>query len=126
MAQLKNYLLSILLAIAAVLAPIKSTLLVALSLIALDLILGLLAARKQKLPITSSGLKRTIIKLVVYEMAIALAYLASMLTGPLIPLVNIVGSFVALTELKSCMENLNILGGGSLLQALIDKLNQQQ
>lgn len=121
-----KHLISILLAVAAIFAPIQTTLLTALSLVILDLVLGLAAAIKQKQPITSAGLKQTVIKVLVYEGAIALAFLASNLTGPAIPVVNIVGSFVAITELKSCLENLNILGGGALLQSIIDKLNSQQ
>lgn len=123
---LKHYIVPILISAAAVFAPVKSTLITALGLVVLDLILGVAAAIKQKQPITSSGFKRTVVKILVYEASIALGYLASILTGPAIPVVNIIGSFIALTELKSCLENLNILGGGSLLQAIVDKLNQQQ
>jgi phage-related holin len=122
---IKAHLWALTVAVAMVFSPVKSTLLTALSLVLLDFILGVSAAVKQKQPITSSGFKQTVVKILIYEGGIALAFLASNLTGPAIPLVNIVGSFIALTELKSCMENLNILGGGSILQAIIDRLNSQ-
>lgn len=114
------------LAILAVFAPIQGMLVTALVLIVVDLITGVMAARKQGTPITSAGFRRTASKLLVYEIAIAIAYLAQhYLMNDAIPAASIVSGFVGLTELTSCMENLNTLSGANLLKTVIDKLGSQ-
>lgn len=126
---MKQYIINAILAIAAVFAPVQHVMLVTLAMIAIDLITGILAAKKQNLPISSSGLRRTITKLFVYEITIAMGFLVeTYMTGATIPVVKIITSFIGLTELKSCMENLDIINGSSLLKTIIDKLgssNQQ-
>lgn len=114
---------SISIAIIAVFAPAKAMILASLALIAIDLVTGLLAARKQEIPITSAGIRRTISKLVVYEVAILIAFIAqTYLLGNTIPAANIVAGLVGITELTSCLENLNIISGTNLLKSAIDKL----
>lgn len=94
-----------------------------LALVIADLITGLLAARKQNNPVTSLGLKRTVLKLFVYETTILLASLTqTYLTGPAIPCLNIASSLIGLTELKSCVENLNIVSGSSMLGSVLSAL----
>ena len=60
---MKQTLIHLGLALLAVFAPAKSMILSSLALVLVDLITGVLAAKKQNIPITSSGLKRSIIKL---------------------------------------------------------------
>ncbi len=120
---MKQHISSLLLAIAAVFAPVQHVMLVTLLMIAIDLVTGILAARKQAIAINSSGLRRTITKLFIYELTIALGYLVeTYMTGPVIPVVKIITSFIGLTELKSVMENLDIINGSSLLKTIIEKL----
>ncbi len=113
-------------ALLSVFAPIRSVLLTALTLVLADLILGILASHKRGEKITSAGLQRTIVKLVVYMAAIMLAFLTqTYLTGETVAVCKIVSSFVGLTELTSIVESLNELSGGSLLKALLDKFGSQ-
>lgn len=107
--------------------PIKATLLTAFVLVLLDLLSGLLAAHKRGEQITSSGLKRTLVKLLAYEIVIMLGYLTEQyMTGDLVPVVKILGGLVGLTELKSVLENAEELTGIPLIQVLINKLNQTE
>ncbi len=62
------------LSILGIFAPIKPMLLAAFSLALLDLILGIMAAKKQGQRITSAGLKRTVGKIFLYELAIMVSY----------------------------------------------------
>jgi phage-related holin len=113
---------NLLLATLAVLAPLESTVLTVLAIVLMDLLTGLVAARKTHTNITSAGLKRTIVKLAVYLPAILGAYLVgTYLTGPYIPVANIVGGFIGITELKSILENLDAASGGVGLLSLINK-----
>lgn len=111
------------LSILAVFAPIQGIVLAALFLIVCDLMTGVWAARKRGETITSLGLRRTIVKLLVYETAIVLGFVAQhFLMEDLIPLTNIIGTYIGLTELTSAYENLDSISGGGLLKAIITKL----
>jgi hypothetical protein len=91
------------------------------------MVMGILAAKKRGEPITSSGLKRTVVKTFVYEAVIMMGYLTEQyLTGDLIPVVKILGGLVGLTEFKSVLENAEELTGIPLLKTIIDKLSQQE
>jgi hypothetical protein len=83
-----------------------------------DLVTGILASRKSGIPITSNGLKRTVLKVAIYEVAVLCAFLVgTYLTGPMVPILNICSSLIGLTELKSVLENLDIINGGSFFRA---------
>lgn len=123
MKQLKILIISIL----SLLAPVNPVLITALVLVIADFITGVISAKKRGELITSSGIKRTVIKLFVYEVAITLGFLAqTYMIGDMVPVQKLIASFVALTELTSIIENLNELSGGSLLAALISKLGAKK
>lgn len=114
------------LALLVVFAPAQGMIVTSLALVLMDLITGVLAARKQEIPITSSGLRRTIAKVFIYEIAIILGFVTQQyLTGASVPVANIIAGFVGITELTSVLENLNILGDGKLLKVVIDKLGSK-
>lgn len=120
---MKEFLTKSGLAILTVFAPVKSVMISAMVLIMCDLVTGIMASRKRGEPVKSAGLQRTIVKLLVYESAIALGFIAQhYLMADAIPVCNILGSFVGLTELTSCFENLNELSGGQLLKQVLEKL----
>lgn len=109
----------------AVFAPIKAVLATALVLVLADLIVGIVAAVKIGgwKSIMSSGIRRTFTKIFVYEAGIALGFLAeTYLMGGSIPIVKIIGGVIGITEMKSVLENLDIISGGSLFKSLIAKL----
>lgn len=108
-------------------APIKPMAIASLAIVFLDLISGLLAARKQKQPITSSGLKQTIIKAFVYEFALILAFIVqTYLMQNSMPLTNLVATLIGCTELKSVAENLEIISGQPFLTSLIQIISNKQ
>ena len=110
-------------ALLGLIAPIKGMLIAALALCGADLVTGLLAARKRGEPIVSGKLRRTVVKMLVYEGAILGAYVAQhFLIGDELPVVNWCAGVVGLVELKSLLENLNTLSGQDLLKAVLDKL----
>lgn len=120
---MKQFLIKLYTAIAVIFAPVQSIMLSALALIAADLITGVMAARKRGEKIKSSGLRRTIVKILVYEIAIGLGFIAQhYLMMDVIPIANIIGSYVGLTELVSVYENIDKMSGGQLLKSIIDRL----
>ena len=108
--------------IAAIFAPIQHLLLTTGVMIFIDLVTGLISAKKQQQPITSSGLRRTLTKMFVYEMALCLAYLAEHYMSDILPFVKMASGMITVVELTSIYENLNIISGQNLLKVLIDKL----
>ena len=118
-----KYVPKFLLVLLMVFAPIQAAIITVFVLIMADLVTGVYAAWKSEELITSSGLRRTITKLCVYEAALLLGFLTqTYLTGPYVPVSTIVSTFIGVTELKSVIENLNSISGGSLLASLVSKL----
>lgn len=109
----------------AIFAPIKGMLYTTLVLIAFDLITGILAAIKRKEPITSSNLRRTLSKLVIYESALMLAFGVEHYLSDIIPFIKTVAGMIALVELKSIYENLGEIGGDPLLKTLAAKIGSE-
>lgn len=118
-----KYISALILSLISILAPIQAALITVLALILVDLVTGVLAAYKRNEPITSSGLRRTLTKLFVYEIALVFSYIAQhYLIGDSIPVMKLISSMVGLVELKSVLENLNSISGTDLLKAVIEKL----
>lgn len=110
-------------ALFAVFAPIHAIIYTVLALCISDLITGIMAARKRKEPITSAGIKHTVGKLFVYEVAICLGFLCeTFLTGPLFPIVKIIAAIIGAAELKSNLENLDQINGSPIYSSLINSL----
>jgi Bacteriophage holin family len=93
------------------LAPIQAALISSMALVALDFVLGVGVSRKNGLKITSNGFKRTAVKLLVYLSLIVLASIVERFMAPQMPLSHIASGFVGMTELKSCLENIQLLTG---------------
>lgn len=122
-----KYLIPIAMAAIAFLMPLKTVCIAIAVLTLVDLITGLLAAKKCKNPITSSGLKRTVAKLALYYAAVLLGFVAGqyLISPDLIPIEKLITTLIGAVELKSCLENLDIVSGGSFFKSIIDKLSQQ-
>lgn len=113
-------------AVLTVFAPAKDVMLAVLVLIIADLITGIWAASKRKEKITSAGLHRTLVKVVVYEAAIALGFIAQQyLLLDSVPVINIIGSYIGITQLTSAYENINEISGKELLKEIINKLKSK-
>lgn len=107
--------------VAAVFAPIATVILAVLFLIFVDLVTGILASLKEKQRITSSAMSRTIAKTFVYCTTIIVTHVVHkyLLAGFDFPIESIVSGFIALTEMKSILENLNRVSNHSVLKDLI-------
>lgn len=123
---MKESLLKLLIVIASIFLPVKSIMVSAMVLILCDLVTGVIAAKKRGEHITSAGFQRTLVKLVVYEFAIALGFIVQhFLMNDVLPICNIIGSYVGLTELTSVYENIDGIAGGELLKKILENLNSK-
>ena len=91
-----------------VLAPIHAIMAVAGTLIVADAVTGIWAAKKRGEKITSAALRRTVSKMVIYQLVVITGFLTEtfMLEGAL-PISKVAASAIALTELLSIVENAN-------------------
>lgn len=123
---LLDRLINLILATIAIFAPIKAAVVAVMVLTAVDLITGLVAAKKRGEKITSSGLKRTVIKTFIYQIATLCAFLAQKyLVLDIMPVCTLVTSLIGITELKSILENLDSIHGGSFFSAVVTKLSEK-
>lgn len=120
---MKDYLTSLAVSIVASLAPAKELFAVALALIFIDLITGILAARKRGEQIKSAGIRRTVSKFCIYMTAIAVGFwIESIMLKGFLPVSNIAAGLISLVEGKSIFENLDVLNGSPIFKSLIKKL----
>lgn len=105
----------------AFLAPVANVIFAVLFLILVDFITGLSASIKEKKDITSSALSRTIGKTLVYLTTIIVGFVVNkyLLVDFDFPVESIISGFIAITECKSILENLNRLSDNSLIDDLI-------
>lgn len=120
---MKDKAVLLLLSIISVFAPIEGVVLTVLCLVLVDMLTGCIAAHKRSEPITSRGLRRTLVKILLYELACVCAFLCeTYLTGSLLPVLKMLTTLIGLTEMKSIYENLDSISGGQLFKQVIDKL----
>ena len=105
-----------------VILPIKDFLIITSALVVLDLITGIVAAKKRKEEIRSRSLMRTTVKLLLYYSAILATEGVQVVFAEKIPITYITAFTIALTELKSILENVDAGTGSRLAKMIIDKL----
>jgi hypothetical protein len=121
-----EYLKALALSILAVLAPIKTVMIVTGVLIFADLILGILAARKRGEPITSAALRRTVSKMIAYQVAIITGFLCEKyLIEDAIPVTKLIAGMIGVVEMKSILENSDTVNGDSVFGSIIKKLGSE-
>lgn len=120
---MSKWLINTLIAAVSLFAPIKPAVITVMALTIIDLITGIIAAKKRGEEITSAGIGRTVVKLMVYQVATLCAFLAQKyLVLDIMPVCTLVTSLIGITELKSVLENLDAISDGSFFSALITKL----
>lgn len=113
-------------ALLAVFAPVKAVLLVTGFLIFADLISGIMAARKRGEKISSAGLRRTLSKCLVYNLAVISGFLVeTYMISDLLPISKLIAGVISLVELKSILENLNTINGTDIFKTVISSLGSK-
>lgn len=107
------------------LLPIRSSLVAVFALVLLDAASGVWAAYKEGKPITSSGFRRTLVKILAYESAILAAFILETYLMDGVPMVKAVSGLIGLTEGKSFFENFKRVTGIDLWSQVLSKLNMQ-
>lgn len=116
----------ILLASLAILAPIHAIMTVTGILIFADFITGMWAAKKRGEEIHSAGMRRTVSKLLIYQIVVITGFVSeTYMLGGALPLSKIAAGLIATVELKSILENANVILGYDLFKDLLAKLGSK-
>jgi phage-related holin len=120
---MREWLIKIAIAGISVLAPIKAILITVGILIFADLVTGIMAASKRKEDIDSASLRRTVSKIVVYQIAIITGFLIeTYLLENAVPVSKLVATVVSMVEFKSILENSEDILGYSILKVILKQL----
>lgn len=120
---MKEWLTKLLIASLAALAPIHMVMITVGFLIFADLVTGVWAARKRGEDISSAALRRTVSKIVIYQLAVISGFLLeTYLIDHILPVAKIVAGVIGMVEFKSILENSNKIIGGDLFKLIIKKL----
>lgn len=104
-------------------SPVKSIMTGIVFLCFSDLVTALWFVIKSKQAITSIGLRKTINKLLAYEIAVVLSYVVENVFQLGVPVVRLIAGLIAVTEFKSNLENLYKITGLDFWQKIVDYMN---
>ena len=90
-----------------------------MTLIGVDWFTGIKAAKKRGEIITSTGLRKSVIKFRDYTLAVICAQLLQTVWLQNIPMTKMVSLYIALTEFQSILENLSVMRGKEIRMANI-------
>lgn len=105
-----------------ILSPINGVMMTMVFLILVDFITGSYASYKRKIPISSERISNTISKFFIYNLVILASFLLETFIVDEVPFLKIIAGFVAITEIKSILENFNKIYGIDLFKALVSLL----
>lgn len=116
--EAKAWLLKLALLLGIFLAPIRASMAAVCLLVVADLFTGIWAAHHRGEKISSWGLRKTVSKVLAYELAVVLAYTVEQSGVSFLPLVKAIAGFILMTELQSATENLGRITGLDLWQTV--------
>lgn len=102
------------------LSPVNAVMVTIVFLIVVDFITGAYASLKHQIPIRSSRIGHTISKFFIYNLVILAAFFLERHIVDEIPFLKIIAGFIAITEIKSILENYNKIYGVNPFKALIN------
>ncbi len=102
------------------LSPVNGVMVTMVFLIVVDFITGSYAAIKNHIPIRSSRIGHTISKFFIYNLVILAAFFLEKHIVDEVPFLKIIAGFIAITEIKSVLENFNKIYGVNPFKALVN------
>jgi len=110
----------------AALAPIHMVMITVGFLIFADLFTGIWAAKKRNEKISSAALRRTVSKIVIYQLAVISGFMLEInILNSVLPVAKIVGGTIGMFEFKSMLENCNHIVGGDIFKLVLKKLGSE-
>ena len=123
---MKEWLSKVGMAALAALAPIHMVMITVGVLIFSDLATGVWAALKRGEKISSAIMRRTISKILIYQLAVICGFmLETYILDAVIPVAKIVAGVIGMVEFKSILENSNHIVGGNIFKMILEKLGSE-
>jgi len=123
---MKEWLAKIAVAAMAALAPIHAVMISVGFLIVADLVTGIVAAKKRGEKVSSAAMRRTVSKILVYQLAVISGFLLEhYLMGDIMPVAKLVGGVIGMVEFKSILENSNTIVGTDIFKSILQKLGSE-
>lgn len=119
-----TYALKFISMLALVLMPVREVMIAVGVLVLADLVTGIMASRKEKQPITSTGLKKTVGKTLAYQSAIIVGFVMEHYLLQGVPVVRVVAGLIAITEGKSFFENLKRITGIDVWSEVLKRIQE--
>lgn len=102
------------------LSPLNGVMVTMVFLIIVDFITGSYASFKNSIPIRSSRIGHTVSKFFIYNLVILAAFFLEKHIVNEVPFLKIIAGFIAIAEIKSILENYNVIYGINPFKALIN------
>jgi phage-related holin len=102
--------------------PIAPFLTITFSLVVVDTITGISAAKKRAEKISSKGLSRTVEKVALYCVLLLVAQGVKLVFLPVVPITYIAAFAIMLTEFQSIVENVETVTGAKIWDFIKNKL----
>mgnify|MGYP000701725767 CR=1 FL=1 len=102
----------------ALLSPVNGVMMTMVFLIIVDFITGAYVAYKNNMPFSSKRIGHTVSKFFIYNLVILSAYFLEINIVNEVPFLKVIAGFIAITEVKSILENYNHIYGVNPFKAL--------
>ena len=123
---MKEWVQGLLVTALAALAPIHAIMISVGFLIFADLVTGIWAAKKRGEKVSSAAMRRTVSKLLIYQLAIISGFLLeTYLLSDLIPISKIAAGAIGLVEFKSMLENSSAIVGTDIFKLILAKIGSE-
>lgn len=99
-------------------SPLIPFMIIVTCFVIIDYFVGIQAAKKQEIPITSRRRKDSITKTLGYQATLMTAYLVERTFLPMFPVLKLMAGFIAYVEVTSIDEKVKVLTGKSFLKQI--------
>lgn len=104
----------------ALLSPVNGVMMTMVFLIIVDFITGAYVAYKNNIPFNSKRIGHTVSKFFIYNLVILSAFFLEVNIVNEVPFLKVIAGFIAVTEIKSILENYNQIYGVNPFKALVN------
>ena len=123
--MIKTVLIKLSIAVLSLLAPLQESIIAIGFLISVDLIMGLIASYKNDIKLTSSRLKNTAVKMLVYNLLLISSFVCETYLIPFVPMTKIALAFLGTIEITSLGESFQKITGISFIKYVKTYINER-
>ena len=123
--MIRTALIKVSISVVSLLAPLQESIIAIGFLIAVDLIMGLIASYRNDIALTSSRLKNTAVKMLVYNLLLISSFVCEAFLIPFIPMTKIALAFLGTVEITSLGESFQKITGISFIKYVKTYINER-